>query len=220
MSPIVPLTAIQQKALALISAGSTIAAAASETGVHRNTVGNWLRSSNFRQSLELACLDQAIFWRDQAHQMAGDALAAIRAILTDPKAPAAVRLRAALAVLEKASAPLPQLPAGLREWAASPAPENAPPMHNSAQRVPEINHMQAPEPAPMHNHAQPQPPKSVLSTRSRSNERGRPAGVFVGRTPRSAADAHVRPTDPRPSGTGPLAEFCLQSAPFLVTCQV
>ena len=163
MSPIVPLTAIQQKALALISAGSTIAAAASETGVHRNTVGNWLRSSNFRQSLELACLDQAIFWRDQAHQMAGDALAAIRAILTDPKAPAAVRLRAALAVLEKASAPLPQLPAGLREFAASPAPENAPPMHNSAQRVPEIKHMQAPEPAPMHNHAQPQPPKSVLS---------------------------------------------------------
>ena len=150
MSPIVPLTATQQKALALISAGSTIAAAASETGVHRNTVGNWLRSSNFRQSLELACLDQAIFWRDQAHQMAGDALAA-------------VRLRAALAVLEKASAPLPQLPAGLREWAASPAPENAPPMHNSAQRVPEIKHMQAPEPAPMHNHAQPQPPKSVLS---------------------------------------------------------
>ena len=128
MSPIVPLTAIQQKALALISAGSTIAAAASETGVHRNTVGNWLRSSIFRQSLELACLDQAIFWRDQAHQMAGDALAA-----------------------------------GLREWAASPAPENAPPMHNSAQRVPEIKHMQAPEPAPMHNHAQPQPPKSVLS---------------------------------------------------------
>src|ERR1700722_20140937 len=122
MSPIVPLTAIQQKALALISAGSTITAAASETGVHRNTVGNWLRSSNFRQSLELACLDQSIFWRDHAHQMAGDALAA-------------VRLRAALAVLEKASAPLPHLPAGLREWAASPAPENAPPMHNSAQRV-------------------------------------------------------------------------------------
>ena len=36
MSPIVPLTAIQQKALALISSGSTIAAAARETGVHQH----------------------------------------------------------------------------------------------------------------------------------------------------------------------------------------
>ena len=132
-----PLTQTQQEALSLIAGGSTIASAADQLAIHRNTIGNWLRLSNFRQALELACLDQSIFWRDHAHQMAADALAAIRAILTDPKSPAAVRLRAALAILDKASAPLPRIPADLQ-------PENAPPenpqkMHNPAQRPNEIN---------------------------------------------------------------------------------
>ena len=163
MSPIVPLTAIQQKALALISAGSTIAAAASGMGVHRNTVGNWLLPKNSSAALfgekPYPCPSVSICGSILALWIGVNRRAsAVPSFLL-----AAVRLRAALAVLEKASAPLPQLPAGLREWAASPAPENAPPMHNSAQRVPEIKHMQPPEPAPMHNHAQPQPPKSVLS---------------------------------------------------------
>ena len=105
-----PLTQAQQEALSLIAAGSTMASAADQLAIHRNTIGNWLRSSNFRQALELACLDQSIFWRDHAHQMAADALAAIQAILTDPKSPAAVPLRAALATLDKAPAPLPEFP--------------------------------------------------------------------------------------------------------------
>ena len=134
-----PLTQAQQEALSLIAAGSTIASAADQLAIHRNTIGNWLRSSNFRQALEFACLDQSIFWRDHAHQMAADALAAIQAILTDPKTPAAVRLRAALPILDKASAPLPRIPADLQPQNAPP--ENPQEMHNSAQRPNEINQM-------------------------------------------------------------------------------
>ena len=125
------LSQAQQEALSLIAAGSTIASAADQLAIHRNTIGNWLRSSNFRQALELACLDQSIFWRDHAHQMAADALAAIQAILTDPKSPAA------LAILDKASAPLPRIPADLQPQNAPP--ENPQEMHNSAQRPNEIN---------------------------------------------------------------------------------
>ena len=104
------------------------------------------RSSNFRQALELACLDQSLFWRDQAHQMAADALAAVKAILTDPKSPAAVRLLAALAILEKASAPLPRVPADLQPQEAPP--ENTQPMHNYAQPPNEINELSPSEMPP------------------------------------------------------------------------
>src|ERR1039457_3667437 len=98
MAPGHHLTPAQQRALALLSAGSTATAAAQFVGVHRNTVGNWLRSTAFREALIETRRDQDLAWREQARSLAGQALGAIQAVLADPQAPAAVRLEAALAI--------------------------------------------------------------------------------------------------------------------------
>jgi hypothetical protein len=114
MAPGHHLTPAQQRVLALLSAGSTATAAAQFVGVHRNTVGNWLRSAAFREALIEIRRDQDLAWREQARPLAPQALGAIQAILADPQAPAAVRLEAALAVQGR-------LPA------KSPAPSDTPP---------------------------------------------------------------------------------------------
>jgi hypothetical protein len=92
------LTPAQERVLALLAAGSTAAAAAQSAGIHRNTIGNWLRSSAFREALAEARRDQALAWREQAGPLTSQAVGAIQAILADPQVPAAVRLKAALAI--------------------------------------------------------------------------------------------------------------------------
>jgi hypothetical protein len=106
------LTPAQERVLALLAAGSTAAAAARSVGIHRNTIGNWLRSSAFREALAEARRDQALAWREQAESLTSQAVGAIQAILADPQAPAAVRLEAALAVRgpQTARPPVPPQP--------------------------------------------------------------------------------------------------------------
>ena len=105
------LTPAQERVLALLAAGSTATAAARLAGIHRNTIGNWLRSSAFREALVEARRDQALAWREQTGALTSQAVGAIQAILADPQAPAAVRLQAALAMRgpQTARPPAPQL---------------------------------------------------------------------------------------------------------------
>ena len=94
------LTPAQETVLSLISAGSTTVAAAEAAGVHRNTVLNWRRNSaHFRAAFCRAREEKVLFWRDQNEQLAAAAIEALRSILADPKAPASIRLKAALHVL-------------------------------------------------------------------------------------------------------------------------
>ena len=70
------LTPTQEHVLALLSAGSTMTAAAESAGIHRNTIMNWRRNSwIFRQILLGACQEKAIFWQEQAEQLAASAIA-------------------------------------------------------------------------------------------------------------------------------------------------
>jgi preprotein translocase subunit SecA len=110
MPPTHPQSPAQQRVIALLSAGSTATAAAQFVGVHRNTVGNWLRSSAFRDALTETRRDQDLAWREQTRSLAGQALGAIQAVLADPQAPAAVRLDAALAVQGRTCAKSPAQP--------------------------------------------------------------------------------------------------------------
>ncbi len=105
-----PLSATQQTVLAMIASGSNARQAAATAGVHRNTIANWLCLSEFRQAFTLAQYEKAIFLREQAQSIAADAYAAIRALIADPGVPAGVRLKAALAIIDRASAPLPEVP--------------------------------------------------------------------------------------------------------------
>jgi hypothetical protein len=92
--------------LALIAAGSTATAAAA---------CNWLRgSAAFSKALACVHFDRALYWREQAESLAPGAVDTIRAVMADASAPAAVRLKAALAILDKAAAPLPRRHLGPR----------------------------------------------------------------------------------------------------------
>jgi hypothetical protein len=82
------LTPAQHRALALISAGSTAAAAAKFVGVHRNTVGNWLRAAPFRDALVEIQRNQLLAWSEQARSLARQPLGSVRAALAPPQAPA------------------------------------------------------------------------------------------------------------------------------------
>jgi len=142
-SPIVEdcqlLTPAQEAVICLISAGSTIVAAAEAAGVHRNTILSWRRNSaHFRLALRLASEEKALFWRDQTEQLAAAAVEALRSMLADPTAPASVRLKAALHVLDRACAP----PQAEQELDAAPAPDPGP-AHETARILEKIVHNSA-----------------------------------------------------------------------------
>ena len=110
MCPRSSFSPAQQQVLNLISAGSTISACARQTGIHRNTIHNWLRSSDFRNAVEQARYDNAIHWYEQAITLAEAAFHTLTGILDNSEAPASVRARIALAIMNRAVTPPPKPP--------------------------------------------------------------------------------------------------------------
>ena len=157
------LSPIQEKVLASIAAGDSASAAAAAAGIHRNTVGNWVRSSSaFRLALVHAQEVQQLHWREQAETRVAAAFATIDQIMADPEAPAGVRARLALAIIQIASTPIeaqddlapaaqdpgieedlefadPCEPVQLAAGMCNEKPEN---LHNSAQSTPKIGRNQ------------------------------------------------------------------------------
>jgi hypothetical protein len=124
------ISPVQDQVIAAVANGASIADAAAEAKVHRNTIGNWRRSSAiFRTAFSEALYDRALLIRDQADALAGTAVETIRAILLDPKVAPSVRLKAALAILKQASAPPP-------EAAEVQSPATPKIVHNHAQSTP------------------------------------------------------------------------------------
>ncbi|MGO4879771.1 MAG: SEC-C metal-binding domain-containing protein [Bryobacteraceae bacterium] len=105
------LTPIQHRVLSLMSTGTSATAAARAAGIHRNTIGNWLRSSDFRDSLAEARRSQTLAFRAQTASLSTHANAALESILADPQIPADVRLQAALALRCRPSTTAPAPPA-------------------------------------------------------------------------------------------------------------
>jgi hypothetical protein len=185
------LTPVQEQVLALLSAGSTLSAAADAAGVHRNTVMHWRRSSAaFRRALDRSTIEKALYWRDQADNLAAEALATIRSVMNDAKAPATSRLKAALTIMQRALV----VPASLEpaeeadpEPAAHPEPKNEI-VHKNAQSAQRIQN---------------EPTDSVLQAHEhcvdRQNEPIRPyvrPGPEIGRN------------DPCPCGSGQKFKRC------------
>jgi transposase-like protein len=142
------LSAIQERVIASLATGLSFSAAAEAAGVHRNTVGNWRREiPSFAAAFEQAAREQARAFKEEALDAVPQATQTILAIMNDPAASPALRLRAAGMVLKMAdlksaalhnSAQSPSLssaPPPLRVEAleAPCAPENSEIMHNSAQ---------------------------------------------------------------------------------------
>ncbi len=91
----------QIEALASLAAGISISKTAERVGVHRSTIHNWLNHDDFfaaeynrmkRERLEGL--------RNSVHQISAEALATLRELLTNAEVPPAIRLRAALSILD------------------------------------------------------------------------------------------------------------------------
>ena len=100
------LSPLQVSVITALSAGASTLDAAAEAGIHRNTIFGWRRNNiAFQHALAHAHYDRALAAREKAEELLDRATETIRAILEDPKAPAGVRLRTALAILQIAITP-------------------------------------------------------------------------------------------------------------------
>src|ERR1019366_7401792 len=98
----------QLQVIMTLSEGMNSTDAAAQAGVHRNTIANWRRNSlPLREMLAHAQYDRAMFFREKAEEMVDLAFETLDALLTDPKASASVRLKAAIFIIEMATTPTP-----------------------------------------------------------------------------------------------------------------
>jgi transposase-like protein len=96
----------QAQVVAALATGQTITAAAREAGIHRTTIHHWLRNEPaFKTAVEAAQSEYTATLNDEMRELSAHALAALRSLHDDSTTPPSVRLRAALAVLER-----PQFP--------------------------------------------------------------------------------------------------------------
>lgn len=174
-TPTPALTPIQEQVISMIAAGVSMRQVAEAADIHRNTIGNWRRGNPlFAEALATAQYDRVLYWRDAAEEHAALALYTIQDLLQDPKTPAGVRLRAALAILKDATT-LPQVEPAMpvivaeatEAQAAATQPEAPPPVpqqqpqnvHNSAQRAPTATQQPDSAAAP----STPAPPEATLN---------------------------------------------------------
>ncbi len=131
-----------------LSNGATTTDAAAQAGVHRNTIAHWRRNLlPFQNALANAQYTRALLFREKIEEQADRAIETIQEVLTDPKAPASVRLRAALAVMKVACMPpepkkrteLEIKKVVVQETQPDPPAQNSPNLHKNAQSpTPEV----------------------------------------------------------------------------------
>ena len=101
------LSPVQAQVVAALAQGRTITTAAAEANIHRNTIHNWLHEPAFQTAVDQAQREYAAILSDTMRDLAARALETLRNVLDDPKASPAVRLKAALAILERPHFPNP-----------------------------------------------------------------------------------------------------------------
>jgi len=130
----------QLQVISALSEGANMTYAAAQAGVHRNTIANWRRNYlPFGEALADAQYDKAMLFREKAEALAELAFEAIQAILVDPKASPATRLKAAMFIVEMTSKPpepkkqvmLDVVP--IQAPVPETRPESAPEVHKAAQ---------------------------------------------------------------------------------------
>ena len=114
-APLAELEPAQTKAIQALVVGTTVAGAAKLAKVSRATVHRWLSSDpHFVACLNSIRAELASAVRLEMESLSGAAVATIRDVLTDPQAPASVRVAAAFRLLDMAlnSDPGPTTPEG------------------------------------------------------------------------------------------------------------
>src|SRR6185436_10826643 len=102
----VTLSPKQLQVAVALAQGHTVSAAAREAGVHRGTIYQWIRTEpEFKAAAGAAKREYVAKLNDDLRELSAHALDTLRSLLDDPATPHIVRLKAALAVLER-----PQFP--------------------------------------------------------------------------------------------------------------
>ena len=95
------LSQSQITAIAAITAGSTLTDAASRAGIDRSTIYLWLKQdADFVAELNRAKLEQLQVVKDELRALAVESTRTLRELLTASETPPAIRLRAAVAVIQ------------------------------------------------------------------------------------------------------------------------
>lgn len=116
------LTPIQAQVVLALAQGTTITASAAASNLHRTTIYKWLNTQKeFEEAVRQARADYILTLRDELRDLSGTALATLRFLLTDAQTPPAVRMRVALAILERPQFPHPSW--SLPEYPGSPDEE-------------------------------------------------------------------------------------------------
>jgi hypothetical protein len=100
------LSPAQTQVIAALVQGRSITAAALEAGLHRSTIHHWLRHEPaFKTAMQQARSEYIATLNDGMRDLAARALETLRSLLDDPETPHAIRLKAALAILERPHSP-------------------------------------------------------------------------------------------------------------------
>jgi uncharacterized protein YchJ len=95
------LTELQSQVLQALATGATMTAAAAASNLHRTTLYHWINTQPvFNAAVREARTECYRTWHEQKQEAHALAWSTLRELLTDPKTPAAVRLRAAIVVLK------------------------------------------------------------------------------------------------------------------------
>jgi hypothetical protein len=102
------LSPVQAQVIAALAQGRTATDAARDAGIHRTTIHHWSRTEPlFKSSLQEAQREYVTILQDGMRDLAARAVETLRNLLDDPNTPPAVRLRTALAVLQRPHFPQP-----------------------------------------------------------------------------------------------------------------
>jgi transposase-like protein len=102
------LSTVQQQVAAALAEGLTVSAAARQAGVHRTTIHSWMRGEPaFRAAVRSAQSEYVACLKDDLRALSAAALQTLHKLLEDPATPAFVRMRTALAILERPHFPQP-----------------------------------------------------------------------------------------------------------------
>jgi hypothetical protein len=117
-TPTIPasLSPEQAQVVTALAQGQTVTRAAAAVGVHRTTVHHWLRTSpDFKAAVASAKGLYAACLADELTELSAAALKTLRTLLEAPETHPAIRLKTALAILERPQFPSAgwQLPADI-----------------------------------------------------------------------------------------------------------
>jgi Helix-turn-helix domain len=138
----VHLSAVQIQVVTALAQGHSVTAAARQAGVHRDTIYHWLANQpEFETAVENARSEYAAVLSDGMRDLATRALETLHDLLDNPTTPAGVRLRTALAILQRPH--LPEQGWRLPERIESPRQHQVPAVSSVAREA------KAPQTAPI-----------------------------------------------------------------------